>query len=68
VADKLYVGNLPWEASEEEIQQMFQEYGEVQSVSIVTNPRTGRSRGFCFIEMENAEAAIDGLNNSGAEI
>jgi RNA recognition motif-containing protein len=62
VADKLYVGNLPWEASEEEIQQMFQEYGEVQSVSIVTNPRTGRSRGFCFIEMENAEAAIDGLN------
>jgi cold-inducible RNA-binding protein len=62
VASKLYVGNIPFDATEDQINEMFSEFGEVHSVKIITDRESGRSRGFCFVEMENANAAIDGLN------
>jgi RNA recognition motif-containing protein len=62
VAKKLYVGNLSWNSTEDTLRTLFAQYGEVQSVSIIMDRETGRSRGFGFVEMENAEAAIAALN------
>jgi len=61
---KLYVGNLPWSTTEEELRQMFAEMGEVQSVALITDRETGRSRGFGFVELddEGAQKAISELN------
>jgi RNA recognition motif-containing protein len=61
---KLYVGNLPWSTTEEELRQMFTEMGEVQSVALITDRETGRSRGFGFVELddEGAQKAISELN------
>ena len=62
---KLYVGNLPYGVSEEELKKLFSEAGEVQSVKIVTDPYSGRPRGFGFVEMTStaeAEKAISILN------
>jgi cold-inducible RNA-binding protein len=54
---KLYVGNLAYGASEEDIKKLFSEAGAIQSVKIVTDPNSGRPRGFGFVEMaSNAEA------------
>jgi len=60
----LYVGNLPYTTSEDELKDVFAEYGEVSSSKIITDRETGRSRGFGFIEMdaENAQSAIDALD------
>jgi len=61
----IYVGNLSYDLSENELRQAFEEYGEVSSVKIITDRYTGRSRGFGFVEMpddEQAKNAIDGLN------
>jgi len=54
---KLYVGNLPWRCSEDDLRNFFAAFGEVQSVSIITDRETGRSRGFGFVEMDDAGAA-----------
>ena len=62
VASKLYVGNLPFSATEEGVNEFFSTVGEVTSVKIITDRDTGRSRGFCFVEMQNADAAIAELN------
>lgn len=61
---KLYVGNLPWSTSEEELRQMFTEMGSVESVALITDRETGRSRGFGFVELddEGAQKAISELN------
>ncbi len=64
---KLFVGNLPYSASEEELQTLFTKAGSVKSVTLVRDRDTGRSRGFAFVEMENqaeAENAIRMLNGS----
>jgi len=61
----IYVGNLSYQASEEDIQAAFAAYGEVKSVAIIKDKETGRSRGFAFVEMAVAaegQAAITGLN------
>ena len=61
----IYVGNLSFESTEDEIRQAFTQYGQVTTVKIVTDRETGRPRGFCFVEMPNdgeAKAAIEGLN------
>ena len=63
MAQKLYVGNLPFSATEEEIRSLFSQYGEVQSVQIVSDRDTGRPRGFAFVEMQNADEAIRALDN-----
>jgi RNA recognition motif-containing protein len=62
---RLYVGNLPFDATEERIRTAFEAFGTVHSVSLVTDRDTGRSRGFGFVEMDPsaAQAAIEGLNN-----
>ena len=61
----IYVGNLSYEATEEEVRQLFAEFGDVSSVSLITDRETGRLRGFGFVEMPDdaaAKAAIEGLN------
>ena len=61
----IYVGNLSFDATEEDVRQAFTEYGEVTAVNMIMDRETGRPRGFCFVEMTNsaeAKAAIEGLN------
>jgi RNA recognition motif-containing protein len=60
----IYVGNLPFSASEDQIRQLFEQYGKVQSVKLITDRETGRPRGFGFVEMDGGEAdnAISSLN------
>jgi RNA recognition motif-containing protein len=63
----IFVGNLSFNTSEEELRRIFEAYGRVDRVSILTDRDTGRSRGFGFVEMSNAEEgdkAIAGLNGS----
>ena len=62
MSKKLYVGNLSFNSTEEEIKTMFGQFGEVTSVTIIKDRDTGRSRGFGFVEMENSDAAIAQLN------
>ncbi len=61
----IYVGNLSYEATEDDIRQAFAEYGEVSAVNIIQDRETGRSRGFGFVEMpdaDQAKAAIENVN------
>jgi cold-inducible RNA-binding protein len=63
----IFVGNLSFNTSEDELRQLFEAYGQVDRVSIMTDRDTGRSRGFGFVEMTNAEdgeKAIAALNGS----
>ena len=61
----LYVGNLPFSATENEVRDLFAAHGEVSSVNLITDRETGRPRGFGFVEMESgAENAISALNNA----
>jgi RNA recognition motif-containing protein len=64
VAKKLYVGNLSFKTTEEEVRALFSTHGEVQTVNLITDRVTGRPRGFGFVEMENADAAIAALNGT----
>lgn len=61
---KIYVGNLPFTAGEDEVRQLFSKHGTVESVSLPTDRETGRPRGFGFVEMSQADAsrAIQALN------
>ncbi len=59
---KIYVGNLPFSATEDQIRDLFSEYGEVQSVNLISDRDTGRPRGFGFVEMEGGDQAIEALN------
>lgn len=61
---KLYVGNLPYSTVEDDVYELFEEYGEITSVAMINDRETGRFRGFCFVEMEDsaAESAIEGLD------
>ncbi len=66
---KLYVGNLPYSVSSNELESLFSQFGTVESAQVIIDRDTGRSKGFGFVEMsthEEAQAAIDGL--SGKEI
>lgn len=60
----IYVGNLSYDATEEELKTLFAQYGEVESVKLVTDRETGKPRGFGFVQMEDkgALAAIEALN------
>ena len=53
----IYVGNLSYDATEDDLRQAFSAHGEVTSVSVITDRETGRPRGFAFVEMSNAEEA-----------
>lgn len=63
---KMYVGNLAFQSTEDDIQKLFSEYGEVVSVNLITDRETGRSRGFAFVEMPENEArsAMDSLDGT----
>lgn len=66
---KLYVGNLPYDTGDSKLQELFEEYGSVQSAQVIMDRETGRSKGFGFVEMgsdDEARAAINGMN--GKEI
>lgn len=62
---KIYVGNLPYEVTEEDLRQEFGAFGGVDSVSVITDKFSGRPKGFAFVEMptvSEGQAAITGLN------
>ncbi|KMQ51791.1 RNA-binding protein [Chitinispirillum alkaliphilum] len=62
----IYVGNLSYDSTEEEIRELFGQYGEVSSVSLITDKYTGRAKGFGFVEMPNndqAQQAVQSLSN-----
>lgn len=66
----IYVGNLNFKLSEDDLKSIFEEFGAVSSVKIITDKYSGRSKGFGFVEMDNddeAKAAIDGLNGKEIE-
>ena len=53
---KIFVGNLAWKVDDQELENMFAKYGEVQSAKVISDRETGRSRGFGFVEMEDGAA------------
>jgi cold-inducible RNA-binding protein len=62
----IYVGNLSYEATEEDLKMAFEAFGEVETIKVLKDNFTGRSKGFGFVEMSNdadAQSAIDGLND-----
>ena len=61
---KVYVGNLSFNATEQQVQELFSEFGKVESIAMINDRDSGRFRGFCFVEMEDsaANAAINALN------
>ena len=67
MSNKIYIGNLPFRVDENTLKELFAKIGEVQSVKIITDVTTGRSKGFGFIEMtsdEDVEKAISALNGT----
>ena len=71
MSKKIYVGNLPFSATETEVREKFEEFGPTLSVNLITDRETGRPRGFGFVEMESGEeadaaiAAIDQTDMDG---
>lgn len=64
MSTKIYVGNLPFSSTEDQIRDLFSQHGTVTSVSLITDRETGRPRGFGFVEMDDgAGQAIEALNN-----
>ena len=64
----IYVANIPWKASEDQLKQLFAEFGEVNSAKIIMDKVTQRSRGFGFIEMADDSAARNAINSlNGAD-
>lgn len=66
----IFVGNLPWSATEDQIRDMFSAHGAVDSVRLITDRDTGRSRGFGFVTMDDGDAvnaiqALDGRDMDG---
>ena len=70
---KLYVGNLPFNTTEAELKELFARHGAVESVKVITDRETGRSRGFAFVEMDASAAAeairaLDGTDLGGRSL
>jgi len=64
---RLYIGNIPFSATEEELRELFARHGTVTGVDLITDRETGRPRGFAFVEMEDsaaADAAIESVDGS----
>ena len=64
---KIYVGNLSYEVTEEDLRLIFEPFGQIESINIITDKYSGQSKGFGFVEMpskDEAQAAIDGLNGT----
>jgi RNA recognition motif-containing protein len=70
VGQNLYVGNLSYDTSADTLRTLFAEFGEVESVNVITDRYTGRSKGFAFVEMasvQSAEEAIGALNGKSVD-
>ena len=70
MAKRLYVGNLSYSVTSEDLQELFEQYGRVSSAQVLSDRETGRSRGFGFVEMDNdaeADAAIESLDGNDHE-
>lgn len=70
MSKKIYVGNLSFKATEEEVRGLFEAHGTVESIAMINDRDTGRFRGFCFVEMADADAlaaieALDGYDHDG---
>ena len=74
MGSKLYVGNLPFSSSEDDLRELFETHGSVESVAIIMDRDTGRPRGFAFVEMETNDSAqsairaLDGTQFGGRSI
>ena len=74
MSKKLYVGNLPFSSTEEDLRSVFERHGSVDSVNVITDRETGRPRGFAFVEMSEestaseAIRALDGTDLGGRNI
>ena len=73
MSKSIYVGNLPWSATEDQVRNLFAAYGTVSSVNLVSDRETGRARGFGFVEMAAADApaaiqALDGSTMDGRSL
>jgi RNA recognition motif-containing protein len=66
MSKKMYVGNLPFSSTEDDLRDLFSQYGEVKSANIIYDRETGRSRGFGFVEMaeDSADSAMEALNGN----
>lgn len=64
---RLFVGNVSWSATDDSLKDYFAQHGEVVSAKIIIDRETGKSKGFGFIEMENADEAMDALNGKDFE-
>jgi RNA recognition motif-containing protein len=62
MAKKLYVGNLPYAVTEEQLRDLFSQAGEISEVAVITDRYTGQSKGFAFVEMATDEAAADAIS------
>ncbi len=70
---KLFVGNLPFSATEQSVRALFEPHGTIESIALINDRETGRPRGFGFIEMPNADAAramqaLNGRNFEGRDL
>ncbi len=74
MSKKLYVGNLPFSATEADLRELFEAHGTIESINVITDRETGRPRGFAFVEMEDAESAskamqaLDGNDMGGRNL
>ncbi len=65
----IYVGNLSYETTEDDLRQAFKEYGEVSSVNLIKDKYSGKSRGFAFVEMASNDEAMEAMTNlNGQEL
>jgi RNA recognition motif-containing protein len=70
MTQKVYVGNLSYNTTEDRLRTLFAEYGPIESVNVITDRGTGRPKGFAFVEMateQAAQAAISGLNGKSVD-
>ena len=70
MTQKVYVGNMSYNTTEDTLRTLFAEYGEIESVNLITDRDTGRPKGFAFVEMSTeqaARAAISGLNGKSVD-
>jgi len=74
LSKKIYVGNLPFSATEDEVRNLFESHGEIVSVNVIMDRETGRARGFGFVEMaeagdaDNAIRTLDGTDMGGRSL
>ncbi len=74
MSKKLYVGNLPFSATEADIRELFEAHGSIESINVITDRETGRPRGFAFVEMNDAAdaskamQALDGRDLGGRNL